>query len=81
MSALADAASTADKPVHGKPCSVGEARASMDKASAKDFDAWLRGEGLRLDDTQMWKALQAMGHRVAKQTVGRHRRGDCRCSQ
>jgi hypothetical protein len=67
-----------------KLCSVGKARPQLDLDSAADFDAWMRGEtimGRRITDIEMWNGLQRLGFRVAKQTLGRHRRqaGECGC--
>ena len=69
-----------------KLCSVAKARPQLDLDSAADFDAWMAGEpvdtGRRITDIEMWNGLQRLGFRVAKQTLGRHRRqrGECGCS-
>lgn len=63
----------------GLPCSVGEARSRLDPESAADFDAWVVGD-LPISDGDMHTALQSLGFRVGRQTVGRHRRGHCRCA-
>jgi len=82
LSALTDAIA---KPAT-KLCSVAKARPALDLDSAADFDAWVRGEfvmGRRITDIEMWNGLQRLGFRVAKQTLGRHRRqaGECGCSE
>lgn len=70
-----------------KLCSVAQARAALDPESAADFDAWMVGEpaasGQRLTDIEMWNGLQRLEFRVAKQTLGRHRRqaGECGCAR
>ena len=70
-----------------KLCSVAKARPQLDPESAADFDAWMAGKpaihGRPLTDIQMWNGLQRLGFRVAKQTLGRHRRqaGECGCAQ
>lgn len=80
MSALTQAVDNLERGISGLPCSVAKARATLDDESAADFDAWLAGK-VSLSDDQMWRGLQSLGHRVGRQTVGRHRRGDCRCFQ
>jgi len=83
MSALTDAIATPTTRL----CSVAKARPSLDPESAADFDAWMAGkeaaDGRKLTDIAMWSGLQNLGFRVAKQTLGRHRRqaGECGCSQ
>lgn len=86
MSALTDAI---DKPTV-KLCAAAKARVALapDPESAADFDAWMAGdkverdgEMVKLTDLQVYAALQNLKHRVALQTLGRHRRqqGECGC--
>lgn len=82
MSRLADLATTAARPT-GLPCSMGDALAHLETAdpeSAADLADWLAGEKPWSDD-DVWRAVQALGLRVGRQTVGRHRRGTCRCGR
>jgi len=78
MSALTDAI---NKPTT-KLCAVGAAIQQLDEESAADFNAWMAGD-LKLTDIEVWNGLQRLGHRVGRQTVGRHRRqaGECGCTQ
>lgn len=78
MSQLSDAPVSAR--IHGMPCSIETVLASLDDESRADLEAWFRGErpDLGSDDT-MWARLQSLGCRVGRQTIGRHRRGECRC--
>lgn len=72
-------APTAAARTRGMPCSVCVAIDALDDESRADFDAWTRGERPELGtDLDMWHRLQALGARVGRQTVGRHRRGECR---
>jgi len=87
MSALTDALDP--RP---RQCAAAKAREALgvsDPDSAADFDAWMvgrkvekDGELVKLSDTDMWVALQALEFRVAQQTLGRHRRGrgECVCT-
>lgn len=81
MSALTDALATSTR----KQCSAAKARERLDPESAADFDAWMASEpasnGRKLTDAAIWAALQNLEHRVALQTLGRHRRqqGECGC--
>lgn len=66
----------------GKPCSVGELLAKLadtDPELRDDLTEWLDGTGPDWSDRVVWQALQDLGHRVGKQTIGHHRRGTCRC--
>lgn len=68
----------------GLPCSMADTLAIIaanDPELHDDLSHWLAGEGPRWSDTEVHRALQDLGYRVGRQTVGRHRRGDCRCGQ
>ena len=81
MSALVKAIETSPRL-----CSAAQARAKLDPESAADFDAWMagkivthKGRKIKFTDIMMWNALQGLEHRVGKQTLGRHRRGQGEC--
>lgn len=82
MSALAAAITRSGHT--GLPCSMADALEAINAADPElhsDLTQWLAGEGPRWSDAEVHRALQSLGYRVGKQTVGRHRRGNCRCGQ
>lgn len=67
--------------IHGKPCSIGTALAALPPAEAAALQAML-------DDRANWPgraihtALNDEGITyVGRQTIDKHRRGDCRCAK
>ena len=74
---LADrAARGPDAPVHGAPCSVGEL---LDTLPSEEAEALQH----MLDDgwpaSHIYAAVLAEGHTCGRQTIGIHRRRQCRC--
>lgn len=67
----------------GLPCSVGTLLRNLgdtDPELRDDLATWLEGAGPDWSDRDVWQALQDLGHRVGRQTIGRHRRHECRCA-
>jgi hypothetical protein len=67
------------KVIHGTPCSVGTTLSAL---PAKEREALQR----MLDDrnwtgAMIYEALADEGIEVGRQSIGRHRRCDCRCPQ
>lgn len=60
----------------GRPCSMCGAYGAMSDEDRAFFDRWMAGE-TGYSDAQMHAALQENGYRVAKQTIGHHRRRSC----
>ena len=81
MSKLADLILTVADPRTGPgtPCSIATALDQLDPDSADDLRAYFAGRIRGVTDTMMHAALLKAGQRVGKQTVGRHRRRECRC--
>lgn len=74
------AATTARKPVHGAPCSVGKIyRDNLHDVEEIDhLDTLLYEQGN--DAGVVWRTLQSAGYTdVARSTVNKHRGGTCRC--
>jgi len=63
--------------IHGDPCSVGALLASLPNAEADAL------RGILADDlwshSAIYDMLEEEGHEARRQTIGRHRRGQCRC--
>lgn len=85
--ALADAAQSITKPMHGTPCSVGRLLTVLDPADVTTLASWLADtrawseerlyRRLTTDDPENdWEAVE-----VGRQSIGRHRRRQCRCFQ
>ena len=76
MSLAGRAARGPDAPVHGAPCSVGELLDTLPSEEAAALQHML-------DDgwpaSKVWEACNAEGLYVGRQTVGIHRRRQCRC--
>lgn len=74
---LADrAARGPDAPVHGAPCSVGELLDTLPPEEAEALHTMLTGPW---PASRIYEAVIAEGHRVGRQTIGIHRRRQCRC--
>lgn len=65
--------------IHGTPCSVGVLVAGLPEDEAQALHKML----YELDWTapQVYEALTAEGHTVARQSINRHRSGMCRCAK
>lgn len=67
--------------IHGSPCSVATQLpllAEQDRELYEDILSWFANP-IGANDTQIYTVLQGRGLRVGAQTIGRHRRHDCRC--
>ena len=75
--ALADLAGRIAKPICGYPCSVGRLLTTLDAADVKFLADCLASDDW--SSTMIYQLLTTDGHDVGRQSIGRHRRGDCRC--
>lgn len=67
----------------GKPCSVAMTMSRMQAENPvlhDELTGWLATGTRNRSDRQMHEYLQASGYTVGRQTLGRHRRGECRCA-
>lgn len=62
----------------GLPCSVAVLLRNLNNEDRAALYAALDGNQSSSD---IYWALRDEGHKVGKQTIGRHRRGECRCAQ
>lgn len=60
----------------GPPCSVATV---LDQLDAEDRAALLAALDNGTPLTAIARALNAVGYRITAHTIGRHRKGDCRC--
>ena len=63
----------------GPLCSVLLTLTELDEADRAELQSWL--DDPRITSESIWTSLANAGHRVGKQTVGRHRRGECGCGR
>ena len=63
--------------LHGDPCSVGTLLAALPKAEADALRGILADKAWTHES--IFDTLIEEGHEVGRQTIGRHRRGQCRC--
>jgi len=63
--------------VRGKPCSIAVLLAALPKAEAEALRGIL-ADG-RWVNSAIFDMLGKEGHEASLQTIGRHRRGHCRC--
>jgi hypothetical protein len=83
---LADRVKTPPRrSIHGRPCSIGaliEVLADEPEELAA-LQVMLHGSETveQFEDVKTWHALRADGYDVGRQSIGRHRRGDCRCAR
>lgn len=75
---LAEKLNTPTRRQPGTPCSVAELLAKLNNDDRAALHAALDS---RQSSSEIYWALRDEGHTVGKQTIGRHRRGDCRCAQ
>ena len=62
----------------GLPCSVGTLLSALPDAERAALQAMLDNAGL-FPASRLWVELDEEGLTVGKQTINRHRRGECRC--
>lgn len=75
--ALADRLAETPHRIAGTPCSVG---ALLDRLDAPERQALEDMMGpLGWSAARIYDALEAEGHEVGRQTIGRHRSRSCRC--
>jgi hypothetical protein len=67
------------KRKHGMPCSVGVALEAMRPAVRAVFTEAMALPVRDVQHVRVAELLEAEGHTVGKQQVGRHRRGECGC--
>ena len=75
--ALADALAAERTLLPGPVCGVRKLRDQLDDADLAAFDDAL-GD-VNMTAAQLSRALTRIGHRVADQTISRHRQGKCSC--
>jgi len=73
---LADATPPAKR--RGLDCSVGTALTTLPESEATALRSMLANRQA-WTDRAIFEACRAEGYAVGAQTVGRHRRGECRC--
>jgi hypothetical protein len=67
--------------IHGNPCSVATQLPILeakDPELYEDILSWFANP-ITANDAQVYDVLQKCGLRVGQQTIGRHRRHQCRC--
>lgn len=75
---LADrAARGPDAPVHGAPCSVGELLDTLPSEEAEALSLMLGSPDWPA--SRVYDAVRAENHHIGRQTIGVHRRRQCRC--
>lgn len=75
MSLSAQLTNPPPAPLHGLPCSIGALRASLPVDEQAALDHMLT----EWSQSQVFIALSSEGYEVGRQTIGRHRRRECRC--
>ena len=80
--ALAERIKQTPPPMHGTPCSVG---VLLDQLEGAEHDALLAMLGTPekrgWSQAQIYDALTAEGYTVGRQTINKHRAGQCRCAK
>lgn len=67
-------------PISGLPCSIGALLAKLPKTEAAALNTMLTGTPTRRwSQTEIYTAITAEGYDVGRQSVNRHRAGQCRC--
>ena len=75
--ALADAAQHVRKSIHGLPCSVGRLLTTLDADDVKFLADCLADDDWT--NEMIYALLTTDGKDVGRQSIGRHRRRQCRC--
>lgn len=77
--ALADRLATPPAVRRGQQCSVGALLDSLDGDDLAAVQAALANPAWT--EAMIWQVLTDEGYDVAKQSIGRHRRGHCSCAR
>lgn len=73
---LAEALAAQDDTPRGPQCTVA---ILLDDLAPEDATALTDALASTLPASAISRAVTATGHRLSQATIGRHRRGDCRC--
>lgn len=65
----------------GFPCSVGNLLATLPKKDAAELRRLLETPWRIVTHSALERAIRDEGHTVGTGAIGKHRRGDCRCSK
>ena len=65
--------------LQGPPCGIATVLAQLDSDDAVDLNIALADPSI--EAKAIWRVLIARGFDISHQTLGRHRRGDCRCGR
>lgn len=65
----------------GLPCSVGTLLRTLPKKQAAELRQFLEAPWRVVTHTSLERAIREEGHEVGTGSVGKHRRGDCRCGR
>ena len=63
----------------GPTCSVMLLLTELDEHDVDELQSWLDDQ--RITSESIYASLTNAGHRVGRQTIGRHRRGECGCGR
>ncbi len=75
--ALAQHAPTISRPIHGLPCSIGRLLTTLNPDDVSTLADCLADDDWT--NEMIYQLVTADGHDVGRQSIGRHRRGQCRC--
>lgn len=65
--------------LQGPPCRIATVLAQLDDGDAADLNTALGDPSI--EAKAIWRVLISRGFDISHQTLGRHRRGDCRCGR
>lgn len=63
----------------GPTCSVLLVMSELEPHDVAELQSWL--DDVRITSDSIYASLTSAGHRVGRQTIGRHRRGECACER
>jgi hypothetical protein len=63
----------------GSICSVALVMSELEPHDVEELQSWLDDQ--RITSDAIFLSLTNAGHQVGRQTIGRHRRGECGCSR
>lgn len=64
----------------GPLCGIAKVQATLDPADLKALDGYLADRD-GITSAVIYRALRAEGHTVGKNTIERHRKGECHCGR